>query len=217
AAKLITDEPEEVAENIMHSEEEIKGQKVHVIKSNGPGARLGKYGDAIDDLADENDLEAVITVDAAGKLEGEETGSVNEGIGVMMGGPGVEKSKIEDAATENDLPLEGVIIKQSAPEASKPMKKEIYESWSEAVEKVKQVIDEHEGEVAVVGVGNTCGIPNTRQETSGVHNKLQKYWKEYEEQEEDDVSYQGLMGMFPGGSAEEVQSRAESMLWRLPR
>ena len=71
AAKLITEEPEEVAENIVHSEEEIKGNTVHVLKSNGPGARLGKYGDAIDELADENELEALVTVDAAGKLEGE--------------------------------------------------------------------------------------------------------------------------------------------------
>ncbi len=215
AAKLITEEPDEVAENIMHSEEEISGQIVHVLKSNGPGARLGKYGDAIDSLADESDLEAVVTVDAAGKLEGEETGRVNEGVGVMMGGPGVEKSKIEDAATENDLPLEGVVIKQSAPEASKPMKKEIYNSWKEAVEKVKRVISEHEGEVAVVGVGNTCGIPNTRQETSGVHNKLQKYWEEYEEQE-DEVSYMGLMGIMPGGNSamEKAKKRA---LWRIPR
>jgi hypothetical protein len=217
AAKLITEEPEEVAENIMHSEEEISGQTVHVIKSNGPGARLGKYGDAIDDLADDNDLEAVITVDAAGKLEGEETGRVNEGVGVMMGGPGVEKSKIEEEATENDLPLEGVVIKQSAPEASKPMKKEIYDSWKDAVEKVKHVISEHEGEVAVVGVGNTCGIPNTRQETSGVHNKLQKYWKEYEEKDEDEVSYMGLMGIMPGGDQSALNEAKNKALWRLPR
>ncbi|MFB6158559.1 MAG: DUF1512 family protein [Candidatus Nanohalobium sp.] len=217
AAKLITDEPEEVADNIVHSEEEISGQTVHVIKSDGPGARLGKYGDAINQLAEENNLEAVVTVDAASKFEGEETGKVNEGVGVMMGGPGVEKSKIEEAATSNDLPLEGVVIKQSAPEASKAMKKDIYESWNEAVEKVKHVVEEHSGEVAVVGVGNTCGIPNTRQETSGVHNKLQKYWEEYEEQEEEDVSYMGLMSVMPGGNAEQLKKHAQRTLWKLPR
>lgn len=217
AAKLITEEPEEVAENIIHSDEEIAGQTVHVIKSNGPGARLGKYGNAIDDLADENDLEAIITVDAAGKLEGEDTGTVNEGVGVMMGGPGVEKSKIEDAATSNDVPLEGIVIKQSAPEASKPMKKEIYDSWQEAVDKVKQVADEYDGEVAVVGVGNTCGVPNTRAETTGIHNKLKKYWEEYEQQEDDDVSYMGLMSIMPGGDAQNLEKAKNSALWRLPR
>jgi hypothetical protein len=217
AAKLITEEPEEKAENIMHSEEEIAGQKLHVLKSDGPGARLGKYGDALEDLAEENELEAIITVDAASKFEGEETGRVNEGIGVMMGGPGVEKSKIEEAAVDNDLPLEGVVIKQSAPEASKPMKKEIYDSWQEAVNKVKEVADEYEGDVAVVGVGNTCGIPNKRSETTGVHNKLQKYWEEYEQQDEEDVSYMGLMGMFPGGNSQELEKVTDRLLWRLPR
>ncbi len=218
AAKLITEEPEEeVAENIVHSEEEISGQSIHVLKSNGPGARLGKYGNAIDDLAEENDLEAIITVDAAGKLEGETTGAVNEGVGVMMGGPGVEKSKIEDAATSNDLPLEGIVIKQSAPEASKPMKKGIYESWQEAVNKVKEVASEYDGDVAVVGVGNTCGVPNQRSKTTGIHNKLQKYWEEYEQQEDEDVSYMGLMAMFPGGNSQELKEVSDKLLWKMPR
>jgi hypothetical protein len=218
AAKLITEEPEEeVAENIVHSEEEISGQSIHVLKSNGPGARLGKYGNAIDDLAEENDLEAIITVDAAGKLEGETTGAVNEGVGVMMGGPGVEKSKIEDAATSNDLPLEGIVIKQSAPEASKPMKKGIYESWQEAVNKVKEVASEYDGDVAVLGVGNTCGVPNQRSKTTGIHNKLQKYWEEYEQQEDEDVSYMGLMAMFPGGNSQELKEVSNKLLWKMPR
>ena len=217
AAKLITEEPEEAAEHIIKSEEEINDQTVHVIKSRGPGARLGKYGEAVETVAEENDLEAIVTVDAAGKFEGEETGSVYEGVGVMMGGPGVQKSRIEDVATSRDIPLEGIVIKQSPPEASKPMKREIYDAYKPAVEKVKQTISEYDGEVAVIGVGNTCGVKNTRQETSGVHNKLQKYWDEYEEQEDDDVSYQGLMAMFGGGQAEQIQEQLNQKMWKLPR
>jgi len=164
AAKLITEteEPEEVAKDIIHAEEKHGENTVHVLKSNGPGARLGKYGDALDTLADDEDLEAIITVDAGAKFEGEETGAISEGVGVMMGGPGVEKSKIEEVATEHDVPLEGIIIKQSAPEASKPMKKEIYESYKDAVEKTEEIIDEFDGDVAVIGVGNTCGVGNTK-------------------------------------------------------
>jgi hypothetical protein len=218
AAKLITEEPEKAAEHIIKSEEEIDGQKVHVLKSRGPGARLGKYGEALETVSDENDLEAIITVDAAGKLEGEETGKVNEGVGVMMGGAGVQKSRIEDIATEKDVPLEGVVIKQSPPEASKPMKREIYDAYKPAVQKVKDIVQEYDGEVAVIGVGNTCGVKNTRQETSGVHNKLQKYWKEYDQQEDDDVSYQGLMTMFGGGQAKTQLNRSkERMLWNTVR
>lgn len=219
AAKLIeSDEVEEIAEDIVYSEEEIGGQSTHVIKSDGPGARLGKYGDALEELAEDNDLEAIITVDAGAKFEGEETGSVSEGVGVMMGGPGVEKTKIEEVAVDQDLPLEGVVIKQSAPEASKPMKKEIYEAYKPAVEKVNELVGEFDGEVAVVGVGNTCGAGNTRSEVSGVHNRLRKYWEEYEEQDEEEVSYMGLMGAMPGGADQQaLLEQKNSYLWRLPR
>lgn len=220
AAKLVeSDEVEEISEDIVYSEEEIDGDNVHVLKSNGPGARLGKYGDALETLAEENDLEAIITVDAGAKFEGEETGSISEGVGVMMGGPGVEKTKIEDVAVDRDIPLEGVVIKQSPPEASKPMKKEIYEAYKSGVQKAKELASEFDGEVAVVGVGNTSGVGNTRSEVSGVHNRLRKYWEEYEqEEEEEDVSYMGLMGTLPnGGNQQELIEQKNKLLWRLPR
>lgn len=221
AAKMIEsdqEELEEAAENIIHSEEEIGGETVHVVKSSGPGARLGKYGDALDSIAEENDLEAIISVDASAKFEGEETGSISEGVGVMMGGPGVEKSKIEDVAVENDVPLEGVVIKQSPAEASKPMKKEIYEAYKPAVAKVEEIVKEFDGEVAVVGVGNTCGAGNTRQQVSGIHNRLRKYWEEYEEQEEEEVSYMGLMGAMPsGGDQSELLEAKNRLIWSMIR
>ncbi|MFT4867581.1 MAG: hypothetical protein ACI9LV_000182 [Candidatus Nanohaloarchaea archaeon] len=219
AAKLIeSEEVEEVAENIVHSEEQIADETVHVVKSSGPGSRLGKYGDALETIAEENDLEAIITVDAGAKFEGEETGSISEGVGVMMGGPGVEKSKIEDVAVEHDIPLEGIIIKQSPPEASKPMKKEIYEAYKPAVAKVEELVKEFDGEVAVVGVGNTCGAGNTRDEVAGVHNRLRKYWEEYEEQEEEEVSYMGVMGAMPsGGEQADLLKARDQLIWNMIR
>jgi hypothetical protein len=221
AAKMITDEPEEVSKNIMHSEEEINDETVHVLKSDGPGARLGKYGEAVDQLAEENDLEAIVTVDAALKLEGEETGTVSEGVGVMMGGPGVEKTKIEEAATEHDIPLEGVVIKQNAPEASKAMKKEIFDSYQDAVDKAQEIASEYDGEVAIIGVGNTCGVGNTKDSTRGIHNRLRKYWKEYEEEDEDEVSYMGMMSIMPGGDQAVQQGKLQeirkNLIWGLVR
>lgn len=217
SAKLIESDEEEldeIAESILHSEEEIGGQKTHVLKTKGPGARLGKYGDALEKISSEHDLEAIITVDAGAKFEGEETGSISEGVGVMMGGPGVEKSKIEDVAVEHDLPLEGIIIKQSPPEASKPMKKEIYQAYKPAVAKVKELVNEFDGEVAVVGVGNTCGAGNTREQVSGIHNRLRKYWEEYESEEEEDVSYMGVMGAMPsGGDQAELLEARDKLIW----
>lgn len=217
AARLITEEPEEIAEDIVYSEEDINGQTVHVLKSKGPGARLGKYGDAIDRIADENDLKAIITVDAASKFEGENTGAVNEGVGVMMGGPGVEKTKIEEAATDHGVPLEGIVIKQSAPEASKPMKKEIFNAYKDAADKAREIASEFEGEVAIIGVGNTCGVGNTLEDVKDVETRLEKYWKEYEEEEEEDVSYMGMMSALPGGDATELRNVRDAYLWGLPR
>ncbi|MFP4229677.1 MAG: DUF1512 family protein [Candidatus Nanohaloarchaea archaeon] len=216
AAKMITEQPEEIADEIVHSEEKIDEQKVHVIKSKGPGARLGKYGEAVEKVTEENDLEAFITVDAASKLESEKTGSVNEGVGVMMGGPGVEKSRIEEVAVEHDIPLEGIAVKQSAPEAAKPMKKEIFEAWKPGRKKVEELVKEFDGEVAVIGVGNTCGVGNTREETQGIHNKLRKYWKEYEEQDEDEVSQMGLMSVI-GGPDRQLREKARGLIWSIPR
>jgi hypothetical protein len=132
----------------------------------------------------------------------------------MMGGPGVEKSKIEEVATENDIPLEGVVIKQSGPEASKPMKKEIFEAWKPAMKKAKAIASEYDGDVAVVGVGNTCGVGNTRDSTRGTHNKLQKYWKEYEEMEDDEVSYMGLMSIMGGPDQQERNKMMNSVIWK---
>jgi hypothetical protein len=216
AAKMIEEEPEEVAEDIVYGENELDGNRVHVLKSDGPGARLGKYGDAIDQIAEENDLEAIISVDAGAKFEGEDTGAISEGVGVMMGGPGVEKSKIEDAAQRHDVPLEGIIVKQSPPEASKPMKKEIYEAWQPAKQKAAEIAEEFDGDVLVVGVGNTCGVANTEESTADVPDRLSEFWEEYEEQEEDDVSYMGLMSAFPGGG-DIAEGAADRLLWRLPR
>jgi len=216
AAKMIESEPEEVSENIVQSKEEIEEQEIHIVKSSGPGARLGKYGDAIDTLAKENELEAIITVDAALKLEGEETGQVAEGVGVMMGGPGVEKTKIEEAASEHNIPLEGVVVKQNAPEASKAMKKEIFDSYKDARDKAIELASQYDGEVAIVGVGNTCGVGNTKEDTRGIHNSLRKYWNEYEE-EEDEVSYQGMMSMMPGGQASGLTQKKRNLIWSLVR
>ncbi len=211
-ARMTEEEPDEIAEDIMCSKEEVnEGEEAFLVKSKGPGAKLGKYGDAIRKLDEDHDIDAIITVDAAAKLEGEETGTVSEGVGVMMGGPGVEKSKIEEVATERGIPLEGVVIKQSPPEASKAMKKEIYEAWDEAVDKTIEIATNYDT-VVIVGVGNSSGVANTRDETLDVEKVLSPYWKEYEEQE-DEVSYMGLMSLFGGPD----QSQIEGMKWRALR
>jgi hypothetical protein len=196
AASLIEGDVEEAADDIVYAEEELDGNDYLVVKSKGPGARLGKYGDAIESIVDDHDIERIITVDAGMRFEGEETGSVVDGTGVLMGGPGVEKGKIEQVATKHDIPLDGFVIKQSGPQASKPMHHKIWDAREEALELVRDEIRNTDGKVLVIGVGNTCGAGNNRKSLKGIENQLRPYW---EEQEEEADSYLGLMQAFPGG------------------
>lgn len=196
AARLMKNEGDEVAENIVYSEEEFEDNEYIVVKSEGPGARLGKYGDAVEELAEEHDISKIYTVDAGMRFEGETTGTVVDGTGVLMGGPGVEKGKIEKVATEHDIPLHGYIVKQSGPEASMPMHKKIWDAQEEVIDNLKDEIQNTDGKVMIVGVGNTCGAGNNRKALQGLKKKLRPYWKE---QDEEVTSYLGLMKAFPGG------------------
>ncbi len=93
---------------------EYEGRRVIITKAWGPGGSVGKPGDAIRNLLDEEKgkVSMLITVDAAGKLEGEGVGEIAEGVGAAIGGPGVEKYKIEKAATDYEVPMYAVAIKQ---------------------------------------------------------------------------------------------------------
>jgi hypothetical protein len=206
-AKLTENEPEEVAKNIIMSREELDGNEYIVLKSKGPGARLGKYGDAVEQIMADEDIERIVTVDAGMRYEGEKTGSLVEGTGVMMGGPGVEKGKIESVASEHDTPLEGYIIKQSGPEASQPMHKKIWDAHQKAVNKLRDEIRNADGTPLIVGVGNTCGAGNTKDEIDGLKEKLKPYWAQ---QEEETTSYFGLMKAFPMGGGDQHRFTANN-------
>jgi len=100
-------------------------------------------------------------IDAALKLEGEKTGTVAEGVGAAIGGIGVEKFKIEEAATKYSVPLYAIIIKQSIAEAISTMKKEIVDSTSEVIRRIDRLLNNEmeEGSVIIAGIGNTIGVP----------------------------------------------------------
>jgi len=142
-------------------------RNITFIKAKGPGGRLGKIGDAIRKVAEDSKgkdkVVKIITVDAAQKLEGEKTGTIAEGIGVAMGGPGVQRYKIEAAATELKIPVEAIAIKMSPFEAISPMPLKVVDALDLANELLKErVTDSKKGShIMVIGVGNTCGVPNT--------------------------------------------------------
>ncbi len=154
---------ERVIEETLVAETWIDNRRVFIIKAEGPGSNVGKPGKVLSRLVEElnGNVDLVITVDAALKLEGEETGEIAEGAGAAIGDPGPEKIAIERAVTKHDIPLVAVVIKMGLAEALHTMRKEIYESVERAVDYVRRVIRERTGEKAVVivaGIGNSIGV-----------------------------------------------------------
>jgi hypothetical protein len=166
AAKLMKGYPcKSIGDEIVAAEVPFEGRLLVVVKAEGPGGRVGKPGEAIAKLAQQykDRLKRIITVDAAIKMEGENTGQVAEGVGAAIGDPGPEKYKIEQVALELGVGLDAVIIKQAYEEALSTMRKELAEAVDRAVEVVKKIVREKvvEGGVAIIaGIGNTIGVGN---------------------------------------------------------
>jgi hypothetical protein len=156
-------EHKKIAKDCVVSNITIEGRTAFVIKAEGPGGNVGKPGDAVKTVIEENEgkISTVIMIDAAMKLEGEEVGEVAEGIGAAIGGPGVDQFKIEESITKYNIPINAVIIKEDIGDAVSPLRKEIFDSVDKAIERVKQVILEKtkEGDkVIIAGIGNSIGV-----------------------------------------------------------
>jgi hypothetical protein len=156
---------EEVAKEMVAAEVPYEGRTLIVIKAKGPGGSVGKPGDAVENLINarkgEKKIKAVIMVDAAGKLEGEATGSVAEGVGAAIGGAGVEKYKIEEAVKAHEIPMYAIAIKEDISHVVAPMVEELFKAAEKAVEAIKRIVVDRteEGDVVLVaGIGNTVGI-----------------------------------------------------------
>src|SRR5512139_962899 len=141
----------------------FEGRTALVIKAEGPGGNVGKPGDAVKAVIEENEgkIASVVMIDAGLKLEGEKVGEVAEGIGAAIGGPGVDQFKIEEAIAQYHIPINAVIVREDIGDAVSPMRKEISDSVDKVIERVKSVILERtkEGDkVIIVGVGNSIGV-----------------------------------------------------------
>jgi hypothetical protein len=177
AADLIGDaRTREVEEGTLVAVRTIKKRKVFLIKAKGPGGRLGKLGKAVEKLVKTEKIAKIITIDAAGKLEGEKTGRIAEGIGVAIGGIGIDRSYIENIATEKEIPLDTVVVKMSQEEAIMPMKNEILNSLFKVTKIVENTVarTEEKGSIIIVGVGNTSGIGNDARAARKAEDEIKK-------------------------------------------
>ena len=164
AAKLMQGkEKRKVSKDVVVAETLIEGRRVISLKAEGPGGNVGKPGDAIRQIIEENGgkIAMVVMVDAALKLEGDKTGEISEGVGAAIGGPGTERFKIEEEVVKHKTQVYAIIIKESIQEAIAPMKKEIFEGAELALARIRKLILDRtkEGETVIVaGIGNTVGI-----------------------------------------------------------
>ncbi len=157
------------------------------MKARGPGGALGKLGKAVEAIHKRDRIDHIITIDAAGKLEGEETGSVAAGVGVMMGGVGVERSQIEEVAVKYDIPTDGIAIKMAPEEASIPIKKEVFGAQKKVMAVLERLVKETKKKrILIIGVGNTCGVGNTKQSLKGLDEKLKPIWREQKKEDEEE-------------------------------
>jgi len=141
---------------------EHKGRRIYLAKARGPGGTVGHLDEALKWILERDEVSLIVSVDAALKLEGEETGLISHGFGVAMGGIGVERFRIEEMATKRRIPLYAVLIKMSEWEASSIMSEKVYRAADKAVGIVHDVLLNKcaPGSTAVVlGVGNTIGVP----------------------------------------------------------
>ena len=152
-----------IEKETVYSKTQYKGRSLYVLKAEGPMGTVGKPHTGVEKLVGnaENNIKSIIMVDAALKLEGEKTGEIAEGVGAAIGGVGVERSKIEDAATKKDIPVFAIVVKQSLVDAISVMTKDIAESVPKVIERIYRLLEEEtkEGDaVVIIGVGNTLGV-----------------------------------------------------------
>jgi len=169
----ISQEDLEYRDELVIGEKQIEGRNIIIVRAKGPGARVGKIGNLATYIMEEKGIKQLITVDAAQKMEGEETGSVAEGIGVVIGGLGVDKWIIEEQMVKNNLQVDAIIVKMGPEEAMCQMTSKILESSTKVLEVLNNSILQSESgsKIMVLGVGNSSGIPNIVKDISKINIK----------------------------------------------
>lgn len=160
--KMMLDaEKKPIALETVWGEKSFEGRRLLLLKAEGPAATVGRPADALEKIISEIKPDIIVMVDAALKLEGEDTGSIAHGFGAAIGGIGTERFQIEEVATKHEVPIYAIVIKQSIKEAITLMRKEIADSSDKVLSQVYDVIRANTvpGQCAlVIGVGNTLGV-----------------------------------------------------------
>ncbi len=159
---MLNSKKETISFQTVLSEIEFESRKLFLLKAEGPNSTVGRPSDALETIVSKNKLDAIIMIDAALKMEGEDSASVAQGFGAAIGGIGTERFQIEAIATNNQIPIFSIVVKQSVKEAITLMTKEIADQANNVRSQVYEMIQENtkQGQsVLIIGVGNTAGVP----------------------------------------------------------
>jgi hypothetical protein len=158
---MLNSKKQKISFETVLSEKEYEGRKLFLMKAEGPLATVGRPGDAIESLVSQNKPDVIIMIDAALKLEGEDSASIAQGFGAAIGGIGTDRFQIEEAATKHNIPVFAIVIKQSVKEAINLMTKEISDKAEEVRTQIYEIINDNtkSGQsILIIGVGNTLGV-----------------------------------------------------------
>ncbi len=152
---------ETVAFQTVLAETDFKDRHLLLLKAEGPGSTVGRPSDALDFISSTRNIDVIIMIDAALKLEGEDSAAIAEGFGAAIGGIGTEKFYIEEFATNRNIPVFSIVVKETVREAITLMTEEIANQAQNVKSRLERIISENtkEGQsVLIIGVGNTVGV-----------------------------------------------------------
>ena len=158
---MLDSKKETVAFQTVLAKTEFENRKLFLLKAEGPSSTVGRPADALETIVSSNKLDAIIMIDAALKMEGEDSASIAQGFGAAIGGIGIERFQIEAIATANNIPVFSIVVKQSVKEAITLMTKEIADQADVVRLQVYEMIKENtkqDQSVLIIGVGNTAGV-----------------------------------------------------------
>ena len=159
---MLEHEKETVAFQTSLAKINFEDRKLFLLKAEGPGSTVGRPADGLEKIMSENKIDAIIMIDAALKMEGEDSASIAQGFGAAIGGIGTERFQIEAIATTNNIPIFSIVVKQSVKEAITLMTKDIADTAEIVRLQVNEMIIENTKpgqSIVIIGVGNTSGVP----------------------------------------------------------
>lgn len=184
--KVVEMEEEEFA----YARVKIAGKSVILSKAFGPGTTIGYPGKFVEKIVKKERVDRIITIDAAGALEGEKNGVVMDGVGVGKRGNEViayHGFQIEEVALKKNIPVDSIGIKEVSENAIYPMIEDIYKSLPEARKRLEDMIRKgpKRERVLVLGFGNTSGVGNNASTMKGTEEKIMKNVRKMKKEDEE--------------------------------